>query len=139
MGNPMTVTVSDMCLQEYQALKVDKKHKYILFNLDKSNTEIVVEKVSSSTDYDDFIADLPETECRWAVYDFEFEKEGAGRNKLTFVSWMPETVTVKQKVLFASSEGELRRSLEGIELEIKGTEYSEVAYASVLEKVSHGN
>jgi len=31
---------------------------------------------------------LPEKECRYAVYDFEFAKEGAGiRNKIVFLSW----------------------------------------------------
>lgn len=51
-------------------------------------SEIVVEKTSEDTDYDRFVEDLPEEECRWAIYDFEFEKEGAGkRNKIVFVSW----------------------------------------------------
>lgn len=55
-------------------------------------TEIVVdtavEKTPESADYETFLANLPEDECRWAVYDFEFEKEGAGkRNKLIFLSW----------------------------------------------------
>jgi cofilin len=48
----------------------------------------VVDKTSSAQEYDEFVADLPETECRWAIYDFEFEKEGAGvRNKIVFLSW----------------------------------------------------
>ena len=72
----------------YKKLKHGKLHKYIIFNLSENLTEIVVEKPSSSTEYDDFVADLPEDQCRWAIYDFEFEKEGAGkRNKIVFVSW----------------------------------------------------
>ncbi|GCD93748.1 actin-binding ADF family protein [Embleya hyalina] len=134
------VGVNDQCLQEYQALKLKKTYRYVVFNLNKDNTEIVVEKTSTSQDYDDFIADLPETECRWAVYDFEFEKEGAGkRNRLTFVSWAPDTAKIKQKMLFASSKDALRRSLVGIAVEIQGTEYSEVAYESVLDKANRGN
>jgi cofilin len=75
-------------LDKYQALKLGKKHKYILFGLDKDNKEIIVQKCSESVDYDDFLNDLPETECKWAVYDFEFEKEDGGkRNKLVFYSW----------------------------------------------------
>ncbi|MFE7585594.1 actin-binding ADF family protein [Streptomyces gardneri] len=131
------VGVNDACMQEYQLLKLKKAHKYVVFNLNKDHTEIIVEKTSTSTDYDDFIADLPETECRWAVYDFEFEKEGAGkRNKLTFVSWAPDTAKIKQKMLLASSKDALRRSLVGIAVEIQGTEYSEVAYESVLDKAN---
>jgi cofilin len=48
----------------------------------------VVDKTSSEKDYDEFVADLSETECRWAIYDFEFEKEDGGkRNKIVFLSW----------------------------------------------------
>lgn len=39
----------------------------------------MVEKSSTETNYDTFIADLPENECRYAIYDFEFElAEGEG-------------------------------------------------------------
>ncbi len=74
-------------MEIFQDLKLRKRHKYIVFNLNKDLTEIVIEKSSSSTDYDKFISDLPEDQCRWAVYDFEFEKEGAKRTKIVFVSW----------------------------------------------------
>jgi len=134
------VAVNSICLDEFKAQKLGKAHKYILFNLNKDNTEIIVEKTSTATDYDAFLADLPEGECRWAAYDFEFEKEGAGkRTKLCFISWVPEDAKVKQKMLFASSREAIRRSLVGIHVEIQATEYSEVTYEAVLEKANRGN
>lgn len=79
-------------MDKFQALKQHKTFKYIIFTLSKDLTEIVVDKAvdksAESVEYDKFLADIPETECRWAVYDFEFEKEGAGkRNKIVFISW----------------------------------------------------
>jgi len=72
----------------FQDLKLGKKYKYITFRISDDKTEIVVEKKSISGDYDEFIADLPENACRWAVYDFEFEREDGGRrNKIVFYSW----------------------------------------------------
>jgi len=131
------VSVNQECLEKYQELKLGKKHKYVLFNLNKDNTEIVVEKSSSSVDYDEFLNDLPETECRWAVYDFQFEKEDGGkRNKLVFVSWSPDTAKIKQKMIFASSRDAIRRSLVGIAVEIQGTDLSEVAHEAVLDKAN---
>ncbi|MFC8226307.1 actin-binding ADF family protein [Streptomyces sp. NPDC057287] len=80
---------------------------------------------------------LPETKCHWPVYDFEFEKAGAGiRNKLTFVSWAPDTAKIKQKMLFAASKEALRKALVGIAVEIQGTEYNEVSYESLLDKAN---
>lgn len=38
--------------------------------------------------YEEFLGELPEKSPRFAIFDFEFEKEGAGkRNKILFVSW----------------------------------------------------
>ena len=77
------------CLTAFQELKLGKKLKYIIYTVSDDKTEIIVSKKSSSDSYDEFLADLPEQDCRWAVYDFEFEKEdGSGkRNRIVFVNW----------------------------------------------------
>jgi len=134
------IAANPECLTVFQELKLGKKHKYIIFKINKEKTEIVVEKTSTATDYDEFLADLPETECRWAVYDLEFEKEEGGRrNKIVFYSWSPDSAKVKDKMVAASSRDSLRRSLVGIAVEIQGTDYSEVAHEIVLEKAKRGN
>ncbi|KAA1469944.1 hypothetical protein DENSPDRAFT_652843 [Dentipellis sp. KUC8613] len=131
------VSVNPDCLSTFQELKLGKKLKYIVFTLSPDNTEIIVEKKSESHEYEDFVSDLPEGECRWAVYDFEYQKGDEGvRNKLLFVSWSPDDSKIKQKMLFASSKDALRRSLVGISTEIQGTEVSEVTYESILDKVN---
>ena len=49
----------------------------------------MVLKASEDSDYDSFLTELPEQECRWAIYDFEYELDGGAgkRNKLVFYSW----------------------------------------------------
>ena len=75
-------------LEQFQSLKLRRKVKFIVYTLSPDNTEIVVSKTSESTNFDDFIAELPPTECRYAVYDFEYQKGDEGtRNKICFVSW----------------------------------------------------
>lgn len=94
------VGVNPQCLEVYQALKLKKTYKYIIFGLSKDFTEIVVEKTSDSQSYDDFIGELPETECRWAIYDFEFEKEEGGkRTKLCFFSWYVLSNNLRDAIL----------------------------------------
>ncbi|KAG6370367.1 actin depolymerizing factor [Boletus reticuloceps] len=133
------VQVTDDCLRTFQNLKLGKKLKYIIFNLNKELTEIVVEKSSEDSDYEKFIEELPTDGCRWAVYDFSFEKEGEGRrNKLCFISWAPDTARVKTKMVFASSRDGLRRKLDGIALEIQGTDLEEVSHKTVLAKAMLG-
>lgn len=115
-------------------------------------------KTSTDKDFDQFLENLPEKECRWAVYDFEFDLgSGEGkRNKLTFVGWSvspfhrllrvpvaapglverpdvmliasrsPDEANVRNKMVFASSKDALRRRLDGIQIEIQATDYSEI-------------
>jgi len=131
------VPVHSDCITVFQDLKLKKKYKYIIFSLNKEATEIIVQGAGND-DYEEFIVKaLPETECRWAIYDFEFEKEGGGRrNKITFLSWSPDDAKIKQKMLFASSRDALKRALNGIAIEIQGTDLSEVSYEIVFEKAN---
>ncbi|TFL01685.1 actin depolymerizing factor [Pterulicium gracile] len=139
------VTANQACLEAYQSLKLGKKYRYIIYNLSKDNKEIVVEQTAerSSGDaisqYEEFLTHLSEAECRWAVYDFEFEKEDGGkRSKIVFFSWSPDTAKIKQKMLFASSKSALKLGLVGVAVEIQGTDFSEISYESVLDKASKG-
>ncbi|SCZ89922.1 BZ3500_MvSof-1268-A1-R1_Chr1-3g01664 [Microbotryum saponariae] len=133
------VAVNAQCVETFTTLKLGKKLKYIVFKLADDNKEITVEKSSDSASYDDFVADLPADSCRYAIYDFEYEKPGEGkRNKICFFAWSPDDAKVKNKMLYASSKDALRRALVGIASEIQGTDYSEIAYTEVLDKVSRG-
>ncbi|KAI8968539.1 hypothetical protein BDF20DRAFT_896944 [Mycotypha africana] len=131
------VAVNDQCLEVFEELKLRKKYKYIIFKLSDDNKEIVIEKSSTNGEYQEFLDELPPSEPRYAVFDFEFEKGAEGkRNKITFYTWIPDTSKIRQKMLYASSKDALRRKLVGIAVEIQGTDASEVAYETVLDKAS---
>ena len=124
----------------FNDLKLGKKSKFIIFALNAEKTQIVVDKTSSDDDYESFLAELPEDECKYAVYDFEYEIGGGEgkRTKIVFYTWSPDTAPVRSKMVYASSKDALRRALNGIAADIQGTDFSEVAYDSVLERVSRG-
>ncbi|KAM9919435.1 hypothetical protein OXX59_007943 [Metschnikowia pulcherrima] len=134
------VTVADESLAAFNDLKLGKKSKFIIFALNAEKTQIVVDKTSSDDDYESFLAELPEDECKYAVYDFEYEIGGGEgkRTKIVFYTWSPDTAPVRSKMVYASSKDALRRALNGIAADIQGTDFSEVAYDSVLERVSRG-
>lgn len=61
-----------------------------MYRLNEELTSIIIDKkVETCKEYDEFVADLPENDCRYAVFDFEFEKvKGEGlRNKILFFVW----------------------------------------------------
>lgn len=119
-------------------MKLGHSHRFIIFALNDAKTEIVVSKASNESNYEDFVNELPENDCRYAVYDFEYETaSGEGkRSKIVFYIWSPDTAPVKSKMIYASSKDALRRALNGVSTEVQGTDFSEVAFETVLEKVS---
>ncbi|EDO15764.1 hypothetical protein Kpol_1049p22 [Vanderwaltozyma polyspora DSM 70294] len=135
-----SVAVADESLAAFNDLKLGKKYKFILYGLNDDKTQIVVKETSAEPSYDVFLEKLPENECLYAVYDFEYEV-GAGegkRSKIVFLTWSPDTAPVRSKMVYASSKDALRRALNGIASDVQGTDFSEVAYETVLDKVSSG-
>ncbi|TPX32914.1 hypothetical protein SmJEL517_g04086 [Synchytrium microbalum] len=132
------VRVADDALAIYQELKLKKKYTYIVYKMNDEATEIVVEKAVEGSNYETFVKELPKDACRYAVFDFAYETkgEGQGRNKILFFFWSPDTAKVKPKMVYAASKDALRKKLEGIYTEIQATDLSEVAYETVLDKVT---
>ncbi|KAH3663859.1 hypothetical protein OGAPHI_005262 [Ogataea philodendri] len=134
----VSISIASQQSRAFNDLKLGKKYKFIIYKLNDANTEIVVDSTSTDDSYDSFLENLPENDCKYAVYDFEYEiGKGEGkRNKIVFYQWAPDTAKVKAKMVYAASKDALRRALNGVSTDIQGTDFSEVAYESVLDKVS---
>eukprot|EP00034_Subulatomonas_tetraspora_P001589 GABW01001914.1.p1 GENE.GABW01001914.1~~GABW01001914.1.p1 ORF type:complete len:138 (-),score=59.14 GABW01001914.1:51-464(-) len=130
------VGVNDECVAKFQELKLNHNAKYIVFKMNDNLTEVVVEKVGEKdADYDAFTAELPKDDCRYAVFDFEYDYEGGKRDKILFVVWAPDTAKVKSKMLYASTKDTVRKKFVGIGVEVQATDASEIDHSEVLEKV----
>ncbi|MCE5167088.1 hypothetical protein HAX54_036579, partial [Datura stramonium] len=65
--------VADHSKDTYMELQRKKVHRYVIFKIDEKKNEVVVEKTGGPAEsYDDFTAALPESDCRYAVYDYDF-------------------------------------------------------------------
>lgn len=97
-------------------MKLGKKYKYIIYKISDDKTKIIVDKTSTDPSYDKFLEELPENDCKYAVYDFEYELgQGEGkRNKIVFFQWSPDTASIRSKMVYASSKDALRRALNGV-------------------------
>ena len=77
----------DDAIAEYNDLKLRKiKAKFIIYKIDGGN--IISEQKSESDNFDDFIAALPPDDCRYAIYDMDYQtNDGRPGNKLVMVAW----------------------------------------------------
>jgi len=129
------VGVDDDVIAKYQELKLGHKNKYIVMKMSDDNKNIVVEKIGGpGSSYEQFLADIPADDCRYAVFDFDFENERGPQNKLLFIHWAPESSKIKQKMLYTSSKLDLKKKLVGVQSEIQATDRGEIAYDTVLDK-----
>jgi len=137
MGSQSGVNPTDECISKFNELKLAHAYRYIIFKLNDKNTEIVVEKTGpASAKWQEFVAALPQDDCRYGVFDFEFTVEdGGAREKIVFVLWSADAAKIKSKMLYTSSKDALKKRLNLLGNDIQATDAGEIAYEVVLDKV----
>jgi len=135
--------VADECNQSYNDIKRGKKYRFIIFHI-KDERQIAIEMVGEKEkSYDDFLKileDFGPNECRYALFDFEYEHlcqgtaEQMKRSKLVLMLWCPDTAKIKKKMLYSSSWDALKKAFEGVGKYVQATDMSEASYDAVLEK-----
>lgn len=122
------MAVDDDCKLKFLELKAKRTHRFIIFKLDEKLKQIMVEKLGEPTmSYEDFAASLPENECRYAIYDFDFvTEENCQKSKIFFIAWSPDIARVRNKMLYASSKDRFKRELDGIQVELQATDPTEM-------------
>jgi len=138
------VTVAQECKNQFDEIKKGKKHRYVIFYIEDEKV-IKVEAVGDrDASYDCFLGDLMkagEGECRYGLYDFEYEHQCQGttesskKQKLFLMSWCPDTARIKKKMLYSSSFDALKKALVGVHKYIQATDAAEASKESVEEKL----
>lgn len=83
------MAVDDDCKLKFLDLKRKKAHRYVIFKVDEALMKIVVDKLGGpDARYEQFTCSLPENECRYAVYDYEFvTDDNCQKTKIFFIAW----------------------------------------------------
>ncbi|KMT16622.1 hypothetical protein BVRB_3g049080 [Beta vulgaris subsp. vulgaris] len=130
------IGVAEQCKTIFTELQRKKVHRYVVFKIDEKKKEVSVEKTGGPAEsYDDFLASLPESDCRYAVYDYDFvNAENCQKSKIFFIAWSPSVSRIRSKMLYATSKDSFRRELEGIHYEIQATDPTEVDLEALQER-----
>ena len=95
---------------------------------------MIDEKGAREKTYDDFSACVQAADGpRYGVVDVEFQTaDGRDNSKIVFISWVPDTAKIKQKMVYSGSKDALKRVLLGIMVEMNATDASELDFDSCL-------
>ncbi|KAL5219414.1 hypothetical protein ABZP36_020098 [Zizania latifolia] len=131
------VAVHDDCKLKFNELQSKRMHRFITFMMDTKGKEIVVDKIGDrATSYDDFTSSLPEGDCRFAIYDFDFvTAEDVPKSRIFYILWSPDNAKVRSKMLYASSNEKFKKELNGIQLELQATDASEISLDALKDRV----
>ncbi|CAH8441093.1 unnamed protein product [Schistosoma guineensis] len=135
------------CIEAFECLKRYKKHRYILFHIeddkeikvlcqaDRSNHQLISLLVAETYHNfkDSLLKKMDEGEGCYAVYDYEAEGK---LPTLIFVSWVPSTLDVKKRMIYAASKSVLKSSLIGIKHEVEANDVDEIEEEELRKKAS---
>jgi len=122
------IAVHDECKLKFLELKAKRTFRYIIFKIEEKQKEVIVEKVGEpAQSHEDFAASLPDNECRYAVFDYDFvTAENCQKSRIFFIAWSPDTARVRTKMIYASSKDRFKRELDGIQVELQATDPTEM-------------
>ena len=109
------------------------KLRYFIYEIKDKKTVVIEKQGDRSKTYDDFVEDLPENDCRYGVIDIEFESnDGRPTSKIIFISWNPDTASVRPKMLYSGSKEALKSSLVGVGIHLNATDHSELDFETAI-------
>lgn len=83
------IAVNDECKLTFLELKARRNHRYLTFKIDDGLQQVVVDKIGGQGEsYEDFCKSLPDDDCRYAVFDYDFTTdENCHKSKIFFIAW----------------------------------------------------
>ena len=112
---------------EFKLKRGDFKLRYFVYKIENKQKIVIEKQGSTEKTYDDFVAELPDDDCRYGLIDLEFETDdGRPTSKLVFITWNPDTASVRPKMLYSGSKEALKNVLSGVGIHINATDHSEL-------------
>lgn len=129
------VKVAENCVTLFNEIKLKHTKRYVIYKIENKKEIIVEKEGDKEATYDDFLAAIPADEPRYAIVDFEYTTEdGRKQEKLVFIFWSPDTGKVQNKMLYASSKDNIKKSLSGFAKEVQANDMADMDAAEIQKK-----
>lgn len=131
------ICVNDETINVFNHIKTKSTYKWVIYKVDDAGKEVVIEQVGApDSSYEEFLAQLHEGQCRYAVYDYAYTNaDNCVLQKLVFINWAPDGSTIKSKMMYAATKDFFKGFLDGIGAELQATDMSELAESEMRDRV----
>ncbi|KAJ3436600.1 cofilin/actin-depolymerizing factor homolog-related [Anaeramoeba flamelloides] len=124
------------CLEQFQEFKFSKEDRFIIYKMDEKLSKIEVEKRGTKKEsFEEFYNQLPQDDCRYICYHFDFDVEGQKRSKLLFIGWVPSTAKLKNKMVYATTLLSFKYMLRGIGVSLQINNTTDLTEELILEVI----
>lgn len=136
------VAVNAKCIDTFKNIVKGRTTRAVVFKINDDMTEVQVDQTygpgegSPVAEWDQFRKTLPQADCRYIVYDFEFDHQGTRKTRLFFLLWSPEGSKVRSKMIYASSQEGVVNKLEGVQRQLQCTDDEEIKYDAIVSKLA---
>jgi len=143
-GSASGVKVDNSVIEKFHEFKIKKNTGYLVFGFSDDISKIVVLKEGANKvpqnappneknkKWAEMLEELPENDVRYAVIDIFYETSEGLRAEIYFISWAPDTATIKRKMLCAASKDALKNALQGIRNHLQATCKSDLDLAAII-------
>eukprot|EP00934_Nitzschia_sp_Nitz4_P002248 Nitzschia sp. Nitz4//NODE_389_length_21930_cov_67.393920//19646//20743//NITZ4_additional_000054-RA//1//CDS//3329531886//2248//frame0 len=134
--NTEGVVVDDEVATTFNGFKLQAagyKLRYYIYEIVDKKTIKIEKSGDRSKTYEDFCDDLPENSCRYGLIDLEFTTDdGRPTSKLVFITWNPDTGSIRDKMLYSGSKESIKAALSGVGIHINATDRAELDLESSI-------
>ncbi|KAJ3423903.1 cofilin/actin-depolymerizing factor homolog-related [Anaeramoeba flamelloides] len=124
------------CIEQFQEFKFSKEDRFIIYKMDEKLSKIEVEKRGTKKEsFEEFYSQLPQDDCRYICYHFDFDVEGQRRSKLLFIGWVPSTAKLKNKMVYATTLLSFKYMLRGIGVSLQINNTTDLTEELILEVI----
>lgn len=119
----------------YEDVKRNKSFRYIIYTI-RDEKEIIIEtKGPRTTTYQDFLLHMKtfKDQCRYILYDYPTYSVDPPIevDRLLLITWCPDSATVRDKILFASTNNILRDVFSGVYRHVQACDFDELSQKDI--------
>ena len=126
------ITPTEEQVEIFNTIKIDKKFRCLILALNKERNKLeTVATHDRNFTIKDLEKELPNNDCRFVVFDFEFqtyENPPRDTSKLLLICWVPDIAPIKVKVPFTSTKGEIKAAFPGIAKDVQASDCAILDY-----------
>ncbi|GIQ80767.1 ADF/Cofilin/Destrin [Kipferlia bialata] len=130
------IEIDAECLRIYEEQKMRHQYVWTVYRINPEMTLVVpVAQGGPDATFEDFCKELPEEDCRFAVYDAEYtDNDGNSRKRLCFVMWNPDNARVRSKMIYSATQRGFLQNLTGVDTIFQATDAGDLVYADLAAK-----